>query len=116
MSKTLEEILAPKPAVHPRIYSYAIDDQAHAAAPTARLNSSPGQRPGHATHKQIQALKGRPIVRVSWTRRCCESTSWIAPSGLGSFFHAIPGALPRAIVACPFGAVDLRANEMSHLE
>ena len=30
MSKTIEEILAPKPEVRPRIYAYAIADQAHA--------------------------------------------------------------------------------------
>ncbi len=30
MSKTIEEILAPKPEAQPRIYAYAIDDAAHA--------------------------------------------------------------------------------------
>ena len=30
MSKTIEEILSPKPEVRPRIYAYSIDDQAHA--------------------------------------------------------------------------------------
>ncbi len=30
MSKAIEEILAPKPVVRPRIYAYSIDDQAHA--------------------------------------------------------------------------------------
>jgi len=30
MSKTIEEILTPKPAVRPRIYAYSIDDEAHA--------------------------------------------------------------------------------------
>ena len=29
MSKTIEEILAPKPEARPRLYAYAIDDQAH---------------------------------------------------------------------------------------
>ncbi|HTS34995.1 MAG TPA: GIY-YIG nuclease family protein [Candidatus Solibacter sp.] len=29
MSKTVEEILTPKPAVRPRIYAYSIDDKAH---------------------------------------------------------------------------------------
>jgi len=29
MSKTIEEILTPKPQVRPRIYAYSIDDQAH---------------------------------------------------------------------------------------
>jgi hypothetical protein len=30
MSKTIEEILAPKPGTRPRIYAYAIVDRAHA--------------------------------------------------------------------------------------
>lgn len=30
MSKTIEEILTPKPKVRPRIYAYAIADKAHA--------------------------------------------------------------------------------------
>lgn len=30
MSKTIEEILAPKPKARPRIYAYSIDDKAHA--------------------------------------------------------------------------------------
>jgi hypothetical protein len=30
MSKTIEEILAPKPEARPRIYAYSIDDKAHA--------------------------------------------------------------------------------------
>src|SRR5213592_2254550 len=30
MSKTIEEILSPKPEARPRIYAYSIDDKAHA--------------------------------------------------------------------------------------
>ena len=30
MSKTIEQILLPKPEVRPRIYAYSIDDKAHA--------------------------------------------------------------------------------------
>ena len=30
MSKTIEEILAPKPAARPRLYAYSIADEAHA--------------------------------------------------------------------------------------
>ena len=29
MTKTIEEILAPKPEARPRIYAYTIDDAAH---------------------------------------------------------------------------------------
>ncbi|MCW5555481.1 MAG: hypothetical protein KIS67_25375 [Verrucomicrobiae bacterium] len=35
MSKTIEEILAPKPEARPRIYAYSIDDQAHAGTANA---------------------------------------------------------------------------------
>ena len=30
MSKTIEQILSPKPEARPRIYAYSIDDKAHA--------------------------------------------------------------------------------------
>src|SRR5271168_420489 len=30
MAKTIDDILAPKPAARPRIYAYSIDDKAHA--------------------------------------------------------------------------------------
>jgi len=30
MSRTIEDILAPKPKARPRIYAYSIDDEAHA--------------------------------------------------------------------------------------
>src|SRR6188768_1129322 len=30
MPKSIDEILAPKPKAHPRIYAYSIDDKAHA--------------------------------------------------------------------------------------
>src|SRR5271169_5398694 len=30
MSKTIEDVLAPKPKARPRIYAYSIDDKAHA--------------------------------------------------------------------------------------
>ena len=30
MSKSIEEILSPKPQVRPKIYAYSIDDKAHA--------------------------------------------------------------------------------------
>lgn len=32
MTKTIEEILAPKPDARPRIYAYAIDDVMHASS------------------------------------------------------------------------------------
>lgn len=66
MNKSIEEILAPKPAARLRIYAYAIADAAHAGhrakgAPYA----SPGQRPG-LTHRPYEALKGRPNHHRPW--------------------------------------------------
>jgi hypothetical protein len=43
-----------------RATAFSIADKAHAAAPTARLNSSPGQCPGYPSPKTNPALKGRP--------------------------------------------------------
>jgi hypothetical protein len=41
MSKpTIDEILAPKPEARPRIYAYAIDDEAHAGFLKVRQVSS----------------------------------------------------------------------------
>jgi hypothetical protein len=40
MSKTIEDILAPKPEARPRIYAYAIADKAHAGLLKV------GRRPG----------------------------------------------------------------------
>ena len=48
MSKTIEEILTPKPEVRPRHPS-----------PKGACYESPGQRPGYESQKQTQALKGR---------------------------------------------------------
>jgi hypothetical protein len=39
MSKTIDEILAPKPEVRPRIYAYSIDDKAHAGLLKVGLTS-----------------------------------------------------------------------------
>ena len=45
MSKTIAEILAPKPEARPRIYAYSIDDKAHKRAPiearTGGVSSQP---------------------------------------------------------------------------
>ncbi|MEI6251108.1 MAG: hypothetical protein WCP54_08120, partial [Actinomycetes bacterium] len=61
MSKTIAEILTPKPEARPRIYAYSIADKAHAKAPTARPKLSPGQRPGYSNRNPTPALKGRLI-------------------------------------------------------
>ena len=50
MSKTIEEILAPKPEARPRLYAYSIDDPAHAGllkvGQTTRLHSLSSIRNG----------------------------------------------------------------------
>ena len=61
MNKTIEEILAPKPEARPRIYAYSIADKAHAKAPTARPNLSPGHRPGYSNRNPTPALKGNAV-------------------------------------------------------
>ena len=61
MNKTIAEILTPKPEARPRIYANSINDKAHAKAPTARPNPSPGQRPGYSNRNPNPALKGRLI-------------------------------------------------------
>jgi hypothetical protein len=83
----------------------ALTDAARAAAPKARPNPSPGQRPGNLRPMQkSQALKGRPnssphlqrtrfghvgspfqgwcCLFVSWFPGRCPGLSWTAPSGL----------------------------------
>jgi hypothetical protein len=40
MSKTIEELLAPKPVARPRIYAYAIADKAHAESRSTRRSES----------------------------------------------------------------------------
>jgi hypothetical protein len=82
MSKTTEEILAPKPEARPRIYVYAIAEAAHAAAPTARPNSSPGQRPGYPIQNPNPALKGRPRTKNANVHAHPLITHWPALSGL----------------------------------
>ncbi len=92
---TIDQILAPRPALRPRIYAYAIADRAHAGI---RANgapyASPGQRPGFSRPSQIQALKGRSN----------SPRDWAALLGLGCFYTPTPGALPWAGMDRPVGA------------
>ncbi len=72
MSKTIEEILAPKPEARPRIYANSIDDKAHAGllkvGQTTRdvkqcakgaPYTCPRQRSGYLNHQTNPALTGR---------------------------------------------------------
>ena len=59
-------------------------------------HTSLGQRPRKIVIHLSQALKGRHNASSSDTVRVGNPGAWIAPSGLGSFIHAIPRALPWA--------------------
>jgi len=75
MSKTIEEILLPKPAARPGIYAYAIADKAHTG-----------------------------LLEAGQTPRGVKQRFWNVLSGLAWIFDTNSRALPWAIVVCPFGA------------
>ena len=58
MTKTVDQILAPKPVARPRIYAYAIDDAASGSANGA-TQAQPRATPGKPHPKPHSALKGR---------------------------------------------------------
>ena len=47
----------------------------NSSAPTARINFSPGQRPGKPVHKNIEALKGRANLCHNPSRGCTSTLS-----------------------------------------
>src|SRR2546425_13332014 len=55
MSKTIEEILAPKPEARPRIYAYSIDDHAHKGLLKV------GQTTRNVKHRVAEQLKTAAI-------------------------------------------------------
>ena len=61
-----------------------------------RAPSQPGATPQDHRPHSSQALKGRANGLRSVAIRFVRGAVWIAPSGLDSFFHAIPRALPWA--------------------
>lgn len=69
-------------------------------APTVRPIPARGDAPGFGA-RMTRALKGRPM---GGTQRAGCAHGWAAPSGLTSILLALPGALPRAGMGCPFGA------------
>jgi hypothetical protein len=110
---TILEILTPKPEARPRIYAFSIDDKAHAKAPTARPNSSPGQRPGYSNRNPNPALKGRTILCLNLSRIYAylmndmfgiERQNGSPLQGCWILFVPVPRALPWAFMVCPFGA------------
>ena len=122
MNKTIGEILTPKPEARPRIYAYSIADKAHAKAPTARPNPSPGHRPGYSNRNPNPALKGRLIhhqqnhmqngfrrfgspFHHQQTQMQYGFRRFVSPfQGCLILFVPVPRALPRAFMECPFGA------------
>ena len=75
MSKTIEEILAPKPEARPRIYAYSIEDKAH----TGLLKV--GQTTRDVKQRVAEQLKTAAIKNTpsSWTNPLSATT---APSSL----------------------------------
>ena len=104
MNKTIAEILTPMPETRPRIYAYSIDDKAHAKAPTARPNPSPGQRPGYSNRNPTPALKGR-LIHHQQNQMQNGFRRFGSPfQGCWILLVPVPRALPRAFMECPFGA------------
>ncbi len=95
MSKTIAEILTPKPEARPRLYANDIADNAHAGLRAkGAAYASPGQRPG-LTRRPHQALKGRPN----------RHRHWVALSGLEWITAIEPRALPWAGIGRPLGTI-----------
>ena len=63
--------------------------------------ASLGHRPGSLIPHISQALKGRSMVSLRGNVH-----GWNAHSGLDSLLNPVPGALPRAVVECPVGALE----------
>jgi hypothetical protein len=81
---------ADAPEVVAKLRELVLDFSANGAPQT-----SLGQRPRKTAPQSFQALKGRHNV-PSHAIRVLNRGGWTAPSGLGSYSHAIPRALPWA--------------------
>ena len=104
MIKTIAEILTPKPEARPRIYANSIDDKAHAKAPTARPNLSPGHRPGYSNRNPNPALKGR-LIHHQQTQMQNGFGRFVSPfQGCWILLVPVPRALPWAGISRPVGA------------
>lgn len=72
MNKSLEDILAPKPIVRPRIYAYSIDDEAH------RGLLKVGQTTRDVRHRVAEQLKTADIknfrIEVDENAECVDGT------------------------------------------
>jgi hypothetical protein len=68
MSKTIEELLAPKPEARPRIYAYTIDDAAHAGM----LKIGQTTREVKSRVAEQLRTRGNTIDEQSETKKCRE--------------------------------------------
>lgn len=91
VSKTIEEILAPKPQARPRIYAYAIADKAHEGLLKV------GQTTLDVKHRVAQQLKTAAIT--NYTIKLDESA--VADDGSIITDHAVRAALRRKHFANP---------------
>ena len=72
MSKTIEEILAPKPVARPRLYAYSIDDAAHAGL----LKVGQTARPSAGTAaRQKRFLRATKHLKIMPMRSSTPTTS-----------------------------------------
>lgn len=92
MSKSIEEILAPKPEVKPRIYAYAIHDAAHAGrAAWGRL----GRPVGAGDFCALQFPLALPLAGAA-----CPFRAMAAASANGAS-HPQPRATPWVVSPPP---------------
>ena len=86
MSKTIEEILTPKPEARPRIYAYSIDDQAHKGLLKV------GQ-----TSRDVKQLSENVAVKQS--QRDCVLQPRVGPRAGLPWVNRIHGVNPNGVVA-----------------
>ena len=87
MSKTIEEILAPKPEARPRIYAYSIDDTATQsdAAAAAEPQAAPYSRTAAIVHSYNCIERGMirrscPVRTSSFAQECGRRVEATVPA------------------------------------
>ena len=117
MSKTIEEILAPKPEARPRIYAYSIDDKAHAGLAKC-WRRRPGESQRDSGSKPKVARRALPWEHgpiIPQPQRGCglPSRTDATPLGLVIILNGLPrvarSSQPWAEGLNPFGIERPRA-------
>ena len=115
MSKTIEEILTPKPEVRPRIHAYSIADKAHARQ--LKVGQTTGNVPSPPQRGTLRKPRATPWVKHDKTNKALKGRSETtsahahpmtkhcpALSGLGRCYGGFPRALPWAVTGRAVGA------------